>query len=467
MLYHLYELQHALLGPLHYQAEIARNFYNNPWNPISYTALGRTLGAQAEVLERTTRRFGKPTFDLPQTVIGGRDVEVTETPVIEKPFCTLIHFKRKIKRKDPKVLIVAPMSGHYATLLRGTVEALLPHHEVYITDWKDTRLVPLKDGRFNLDDYIAYVREFLIHLGPDVHAIAVCQPTVPVFAAVSLLASENHARQPMSMTMMGGPVDTRVSKTEVTELAETHPMSWFEKMAVHQVPFYYPGGFRKVYPGFLQLGGFMSMNLDRHVGSYMKFYHHLVKGDGLSAEAHRRFYDEYLSVMDIPAEFYLQTVETVFQNQRLPRGSMVWQDPRTEIDHPVRPQDIGHTALLTIEGELDDISARGQTTAAHELCYNLSQKKQFHHFQLDCGHYGIFNGTKWRTQIMPRIRNFIRSFDTGCDPIPPADLKEIPDIAPERFNRDKHGIVAIRRWLKENRPQSYKSADPYRHNPSA
>mgnify|MGYP002377077100 CR=1 FL=1 len=448
---------------MRYQAEIARNFYRNPWNPLSYTQVGRTLSAQAEMLERVTRRFGKPSFDLPETTIGGKTVHVTEDRIVQRPFCDLIHFKRNIKRKDPKVLIVAPMSGHYATLLRGTVEALLPHHEVYITDWKDARQVPLKEGRFNLDDYIAYVRDFLILLGPDVHVIAVCQPTVPVFAAVSLLATEKHTKQPLSMTMMGGPVDTRVSKTEVTELAEKNPMSWFESIAVHDVPFFHPGGFRKVYPGFLQLGGFMSMNLDRHVGSYMKFFHHLVAGDGDSAEAHRTFYDEYLSVMDIPAEFYLQTVETVFQKQLLPRGHMIWTDPATGKEYPVRPKDIEKTALLTIEGELDDISARGQTTAAHELCFNLSQRKQFHHFQLECGHYGIFNGSKWRTQIMPRIRHFIRDLDTKCDPIPEADLKTIPDIAPERYNRDKHGILAIRRWLKENRPQSYKAADPYRN----
>lgn len=462
MLYQLYEFQHALLTPIRYQAEIARNLYRNPWNPISYTQLGRTLSAQAEVLERVTRRFGKPEFMLPETIIDGKSVEILEEHIVEKAFCDLIHFKRNIKRKDPKVLIVAPMSGHYATLLRGTVEALLPHHEVYITDWKDSRQVPLKDGRFNLDDYIAYVKEFLTLLGPDVHVIAVCQPTVPVFAAVALLASENNGKQPLSMTMMGGPVDTRVSKTEVTDLAETNPMSWFEKIAVHDVPFYYPGGFRKVYPGFLQLSGFMSMNLDRHVGSYLKFFHHLVSGDGESADGHRTFYNEYLSVMDIPAEFYLQTVETVFQKQLLPRGQMKWRDPKTNKLHDVRPQDITKTALLTIEGELDDISARGQTTAAHELCYNLSQKKQFHHFQLECGHYGIFNGGKWRKQIMPRIRHFIREMDPKCDPIPATDLKKIPDITPERFNRDTHGIAAIRRWLKENRPQSYKAADPYR-----
>ena len=242
----------------------------------------------------------------------------------------------------------------------------------------------------------------------------------------------------------------------MTELAETRPRRWFEQSVVHEVPFYYPGAFRKVYPGFLQLGGFMSMNLDRHVGSHLKFYQHLINGDGESAEAHREFYNEYLSVMDIPAEFYLQTVETVFQRQLLPRGLMKWRDPLTDELLDVRPQDVEHTALLTIEGELDDISARGQTTAAHELCYSLPQSKQYHHFQLECGHYGIFNGRRWREQIMPRIRNFIRQFDQGKDPIPKEDLKIVPDLKAERYNRDQHGIAAVRRWIKENKQESHR-----------
>lgn len=458
MLYHLYDLQHAMLTPMRLQAEMTQNFFRNPWNPLSYTQAGRFMSATAEMLERNSRKFGRPEFGLKSTIINGREIAVEESVVVEKPFCRLLNFKRAVKRHDPKVLIAAPMSGHYATLLRGTVEALLPHHNVFITDWEDTRQVPKSAGRFNLDDYITYLREFMALLGPDVHIIAVCQPAVPVLAAVSLMATENDPNQPLTMTLMGGPVDTRVSKTEVTELAETRPLSWFENMVVHNVPYYYPGAHRKVYPGFLQLGGFMSMNLDRHVGSYMQFYEHLIRGDGESAEAHRTFYNEYLSVMDIPAEFYLQTVDTVFIKHALPRYQMKWQDPLSDKFVDVRPQDIRHTALLTIEGEKDDISARGQTTAAHEMCYGLSQHKQFHHFQLDCGHYGIFNGRKWREQIMPRIRHVIRHFDTNKDPIPAGDLILSPDLAPERYNRDKHGIAAIRRWLKEERPQSYKAA---------
>ena len=293
-------------------------------------------------------------------------------------------------------------------------------------------------------------------LGPQTHIIGVCQPVVPVLAAVSLMASENDPNQPLTMTLMGGPIDTRVSKTEVTELAETRPLTWFEQSVLYDVPFHYPGAYRKVYPGFLQLGGFMSMNLDRHVGSFMKFYSHLVQGDGDSAEAHRKFYNEYLSVMDIPAEFYLQTVETVFQKHLLPRGLMKWRDPLSGELNDVRPKDIQHTALLTIEGELDDISARGQTTAAHELCYSLASNKQFHHFQQECGHYGIFNGRRWREQIMPRVRHFIREFDTDVDPIPEKDLDKVPDLSPPQYNRDRHGVAAVRRWVKENRAENFK-----------
>jgi len=449
LLYHLYDLHHAMLTPLRLQAEVARTVFQSPLNPLSYTQIGRNVSAGAEVFERTTRRFGKPEFGLDETEIDGKKINVFEEVIVEKPFCRLLHFKRKTKRNDPQVLIVAPISGHHATLLRGTVEALLPHHDVYITDWIDTRQVPASDGRFNLDDYINYVREFLSLLGPETHVIAVCQPAVPVMAAISLMASDNDPNQPLSMTLMGGPIDSRISKTVVTELAQDRPLRWFEQNVICNVPCYHPGAFRKVYPGFIQLTGFMSMNLDRHVGSHMKFYQHLISGDGSSAETHRKFYDEYLSVMDLPAEFYLQTIEVVFQKQLLPRGAMKWKDPVTEELIDVRPQDIERTALLTIEGELDDISSRGQTTAAHELCHSLPQAKQFHHFQLKTGHYGIFNGRKWREEVMPRIRHFIREFDPGKDKVPKNDLAQIPDLVPDRFDHDKHGIIAIRRWIRK------------------
>jgi poly(3-hydroxybutyrate) depolymerase len=371
--------------------------------------------------------------------------------VLEKPFCSLLHFKRELKkkpRKDPQVLIVAPMSGHYATLLRGTVEALLPHHDVYITDWHDARQVPLAKGRFNLDDYIAYLIEFMSLLGPDTHIIAVCQPAVPVFAAVALMESWNDPNRPLTMTLMGGPIDTRVSKTQVTELAETRPIEWFENSVVNTVPFYYPGGNRRVYPGFIQLGGFMSMNLDRHIGSHFDFYRHLIAGDGASAAQHRKFYNEYLSVMDITAEFYLQTVETVFQKHSLPKGEMVWTNPETGEKTAVDPKAIKKTGLLTIEGELDDISAHGQTTAANVITTNLPANKSYHHFQENVGHYGIFNGSKWREHIMPRIRHFMRRFD-DADPVPAKDLEIIPDKKPAQWDEKIHGIEAVRARLKK------------------
>ncbi len=446
MYYHLYDLQHAILTPARIGAELTRTLYRHPANPFSYSHHGRTIAAAAELFERATKRFGKPDFGLNQTVIDGKPVNVEEVTILEKPFCTLLNFKRKTKRKDPSVLLVAPLSGHFATLLRGTVEALLPHHNVYITDWTDARQVPLSEGYFSLDDYISYLKEFMSLLGPETHIIGVCQPAVPVLAAVSLMASEDNPNQPLTMTLMGGPIDTRISKTQVTELAENRPLSWFENSVVMEVPFYYPGAFRNVYPGFIQLSGFMSMNLDRHVGSHMNFYQHLVIGDGDSAEAHRKFYNEYLSVMDIDAPFYLQTVEVVFQKHLLPKGEMTWTDPLTGIKHPVRPQDIKHTALLTVEGENDDISALGQTTAAHDLCKNLATSKQYHHFQEDVGHYGIFNGRRWRQLIMPRLRSFIRKFDKQTDPVPGSDLKKSIEAMPDQWDLNKYGVDVIKKW---------------------
>ncbi len=459
VIYLLYDLQHALLTPARLAAEAMRTAYRAPWNPLSYTQAGRTVSAYAEMIERSTRRFGKPVFGLTETVIDGKTVEVTDEEILEKPFCTLMRFKRKIKRKDPKVLLVAPMSGHFSSLLRGTVEALLPHHDVYITDWEDARQVPASAGRFNLDDYIAYLREFMDLLGPDTHLIAVCQPAVPVFAAVALMEAEDDPNRPLSMTLMGGPIDPRISKTKVTELAENRPLSWFENSVIDEVPFYYPGAHRKVYPGFIQLTGFMSMNLDRHVGSHVKFFGHLVKGDGDPADAHRKFYNEYLSVMDITAEFYLQTVETVFQRHLLPKGLMKWRNPKTGKLHDVDPTAITRTALLTIEGELDDISAHGQTTAAHELCSNLPANLQFHHFQDNVGHYGIFNGRRWRDHIMPRIRHFIREHDADITAIPKADLEQIPDKKPARWNKALHSLEAQEKRLREKAKAAH-AAEP-------
>jgi len=410
VLYQLYDLQHAALTPLRLAAEATQQTFQNPFFPASYTKVGRAVAAGAELIERTTRRWGKPEFGLRTTSIGALTVPVTEQPVLNKPFCTLLNFDRALPaghpgHDDPKLLLVAPLSGHYATLLRGTVEALLPHHDVYITDWADAKMVPVSRGRFNMEDYITYVMEFIRHLGPDVHVMAVCQPVVPVMAAVSLLAQMNDPCQPRTMTLMGGPIDTSAAPTVVTQLAEKKDIGWFERNVIHTVPVYYPGGLRRVYPGFIQLTGFMSMNLDRHVGAHLGLFRHLVRGDGESAEAHRKFYDEYLSVLDLTAEFYLETVNKVFQERALPTGALKWQDMTVD------PAAIERTALMTVEGELDDISAPGQTIAAHRLCRNIPQAMKVNHLQEKVGHYGIFNGRRWREVIEPRIRAFIRSHD--------------------------------------------------------
>lgn len=402
MLYHLYDMHHAAMTPLRMMAEATQAAFRSPMLPLSYTGAGRAMAAGAELIERTTRRWGKPEFGLDVTVINGRDVGVTEVPVLTKPFGTLLNFRRATPHNDPKVLLVAPMSGHYATLLRGTVEALLPEHDVYITDWQDAKLVPLARGRFDLDTYIDYLIEYLHFLGPDTHVVAVCQPAVPVLAAVSVMAQTDDPNQPRSMTLMGGPIDTRAAPTQVTQLAETRDISWFEHTVVSSVPAYYPGGLRRVYPGFIQLTGFMSMNLDRHVGAHVDLFRHLVRGDGESAESHRRFYNEYLSVMDLTAEFYLQTVQTVFQEHNLPKGTMMHRNLR------VTPSAITRTALMTVEGELDDISAPGQTHAAHDLCASLEAPQRAHFLCPGVGHYGIFSGRRWREVIYPQVRDFIR-----------------------------------------------------------
>ncbi len=402
MLYHLYDLQHAMMSPSRFVAESLQHLFSHPLLPISYTRVGRAIAAGSEIYERVTRRYGKPEFGIDTTVIDGEPVAVEIDTVESLPFCDLLHFRRDTAREDPRVLVVAPMSGHYATLLRGTVQALLPQHDVYITDWTNACEVPLERGPFDLDDYIDYVIGFLRRLGPDVHVIAVCQPSVPVLAAVALMSDAGDPAVPRSMTLMGGPIDTRVNPTQVNVLAATRPIEWFEHSVLTVVPAIYPGFMRRVYPGFLQLTGFMTMNLDRHFGSTMRHFEHLVRGDGDSAAGHRRFYDEYLSVMDLTAEFYLQTVKTAFQDHALPLGTMRSRGRKVD------PKAIRETALMTVEGELDDISGIGQTYAAHGLCANLPAKKRKHLMQQGVGHFGIFNGRKWRGEILPQVRSFIR-----------------------------------------------------------
>ncbi|MBX9911431.1 MAG: polyhydroxyalkanoate depolymerase [Beijerinckiaceae bacterium] len=406
--YHAYEAVHMMVGPARGFSDALHLAFKNPANPLTYTPFGRTMAASAELFERTTRRYGKPAFDLPQTTINGVKVAVEERVVWERPFCKLVYFDRKTqgrRKPQPKVLLVAPMSGHYATLLRGTVEAFLPGHEVYITDWVDARLVPMSAGRFDLDDYIDYVIGMLQMLGPDTHVMAVCQPSVPVLAAIARMEAEGDPCAPRSMTLMGGPIDTRRSPTEVNKLAEDRGIDWFKRHCITRVPFPHQGYFREVYPGFLQLSGFMAMNLDRHVTAHYDMFKHLVRGDGDSAEKHRDFYDEYLAVMDLTAEFYLQTVETVFVDHALPRGTMMHRDK------PVDCGAIRRVALMTVEGENDDISGVGQTQAAHDLCVNIPADKRVHYMQKAVGHYGVFNGSRFRSEIAPRISDFMVSLD--------------------------------------------------------
>ncbi|MFD1747228.1 polyhydroxyalkanoate depolymerase [Rhizobium helianthi] len=405
MFYQLYELNHAAMAPFRATTEAMRFFYTNPLNPLSQTTFGRTFAASLEVFERATRRYGKPEFNLPTTTVDGHPVKVTEKVVWSKPFCNLLHFERALpasRPPDQKILVVAPMSGHYATLLRGTVEALMQGADVYITDWKDARTVPITEGTFDLDDYIDYVIEMLHHLGPDTHVVAVCQPSVPVLAAVAVMEAAADPFVPSSMTLMGGPIDTRINPTAVNQLAQDRPLKWFKDNVIMTVPWPQAGFMRPVYPGFLQLSGFMSMNLDRHLIAHKEFFQHLVKNDGESAEKHRDFYDEYLAVMDLTAEFYLQTVDTVFIQHALPKGTMMHRSV------PVDTTAIRNVALLTIEGENDDISGVGQTHAAQTICTNIPDDKRLHYVQPDVGHYGVFNGSRFRKEIAPRILSFTR-----------------------------------------------------------
>lgn len=405
MLYQLHEMQRAFLTPFAAFTDAGSQLFSSPYSPLAYTPISRQMAAGYELMTRIGKEYQKPAWNLPDTLVNGKSARVTETVALDKPFCRLVHFHRDVRiagRDDPKVLLVAPLSGHHATLLRDTVRALLPGHDVYVTDWVDARMVPLSAGPFHLNDYVRYVQDFIRHLGPDVHVISVCQPTVPVLAAVSLMATANDPCQPRSMVMMGGPIDPRQSPTQVNRLATTKPYSWFESQVIHPVPPRYPGAGRKVYPGFLQHAGFMAMNPDRHMKSHYEFYLDLLRGDDSDAEAHRRFYDEYNAVLDMPAEFYLDTIRMVFQDFALPSGT--W-----EVDgQTVRPADIRQVALFTIEGELDDISGQGQTRAAIKLCKNIPAERKAHYTAPNCGHYGIFSGRRWREMICPKIAEFIR-----------------------------------------------------------
>src|SRR5438105_8972526 len=370
-MYNSYRLSRAMAAPVNSWAGALQTLWSHPAFPMSGTPFGRAVASASELLERVTRRYPKPAFALETTQIQGRQVAVREVPSVRTPFCNLIHFERDAQRRDPKVLLVAPLSGHHASLLRDTVARLLPDHDLYVTDWIDARLVPLSAGRFDLDDYVDLVQRFIRAIGADVHVIAVCQPSVPVLAAVSLMSESDDPATPRTMTLMAGPVDTRVSPTPVDRVATSRPLEWFELTAVHRVPAGEPGFLRRVYPGFLQLTAFVSLNPARHADAHRQLYRDLLAGDEESAEAHRRFYDDYLAVMDVPAEYYLQTIPTVFQKHQLARGEMTWRGTR-----PIRPETIRKTALMTVEGEKDEITGVGQTSAAHALCTAIPAKRR-------------------------------------------------------------------------------------------
>jgi poly(3-hydroxybutyrate) depolymerase len=415
MLYQIYETQRAMMAPFAEFAAAASKLYSHPLSPFAQTPLAARTAAAFDLMHRLAKEYEKPAFGITGVEVGGVEVAVQERVDLNKPFCRLLRFKRftddtatlDAMRLHPTVLVVAPLSGHHSTLLRDTVRSLLHDHKVYITDWTDARMVPLSKGPFHLDDYVEYVQEFIRHIGPDVHVISVCQPTVPVLAAVSLMASRGEAL-PRTLTMMGGPIDARHSPTVVNDLAVNKSHSWFENNVIFRVPPNCPGAGRQVYPGFLQHTGFVAMNPNRHVSSHYDYFQDLIRGDGDSAEAHRDFYDEYNAVLDLPAEYYLDTIKTVFQDFALVNGT--WH---VRGEH-VRPQDITGCALLTIEGELDDISGPGQTRAAHGLCSGIPPEHQFHYDVMGAGHYGIFSGRRWREKVYPEVRGFIRRYDVAA-----------------------------------------------------
>jgi poly(3-hydroxybutyrate) depolymerase len=406
MLYDAYEVQRSLLAGASTLANMGAGWMQNPVNPLAYSHMGPIVASALDVFAHASAPRGKPDFGLTEMVVEGEKVAVHEEIVLRKPFGQLKRFRRV--RADgqevagqPKLLMVAPMSGHYATLLRGTVERMLPGHDVYITDWRDAKLVPLDEGGFDLDDYIDYLIEFLAAIGPGAHMLAVCQPSVPAFAAACLMSADQHPCRPKSLSMMGGPIDTRMAPTEVNTVATERPFSWFEQNVIATVPYLYPGAGRKVYPGFLQLAGFMAMNFGNHMVSHWEMFRHLVEGDGESAEASKDFYDEYRAVCDMTAEFYLQTVDVVFQRHALPKGEMSHRGRKVD------PAAIEDVALLAIEGERDDISGVGQTKAALTIATGLSADRKKYHLARGVGHYGIFHGGKWRERIAPVLEDWI------------------------------------------------------------
>lgn len=403
MLYSFVEMQRASLMPFRAINAINSYWLRAPFNPLSETTLGRNLLAASDVFEALTRRYGKPEWNLEEKTIDGEAVSFEPRSVWRSPWCQLVKFEPSVpaKKELPKVLIVAPLSGHFATLLRGTVEAFVQDNDVYITDWVDAKNVPLSEGRFDLDNYIDHIREMIGFIGEGAHVIAVCQPGPPVLACVAMMSEDKDPNTPKSMCFMGSPIDARKSPTVTNDLAEKRPFTWFKSNMIYTVPLPNLGAFRRVYPGFVQLYSFMSMNQDSHIDAHNKYFESLVTGDGESAQKHRKFYDEYLSVLDLTEEFYLQTIEKVFQEHHLALGKFYHRD------RLVRPEAITQTALYTIEGELDDISGIGQTQAAHDLCSNIPKSMKHDYVQKGVGHYGVFNGRRFREEIYPKLRDFI------------------------------------------------------------
>jgi poly(3-hydroxybutyrate) depolymerase len=406
MLYPFYEMNHFAMQPFRFAAHAGLAFWQNSANPFATTQFGRTAAAGLSMFERATRRYEKPQFNISSTNVEGQDVAIYENVVWQTPFCKLLHFNKDIEVKlkpQTKLLLVAPMSGHHSTLLRGTVEAMLPHYDVYVTDWIDARDVSVDAGSFDLDDYADTVISVLHHLKTRAHVMAVCQPSVPVMAAVSLMSAKNDALVPLSMVLMGGPIDTRRNPTAVNKLAEEKGSDWFRQNVVMKVIGPHAGVGREVYPGFMQLGGFLAMNADRHMKAHRDLYRSLVDGEDVDSEKQETFYDEYMAVMDLTAEFYLQTIDRVFVYHDLPHGTYVHRGEKID------PSVIKNTALMTIEGERDDISGIGQTEAAHDLCPNIPPSKKLHHLQMGVGHYGVFSGSKFRAEVAPKIVSFLNA----------------------------------------------------------
>ena len=443
MLYQIYENHRSVMEPFADLAEIAAKIYSNPMLPLGQLPMAQRISAAYDLMHRLGKDYVKPAFGIQSIEIDGKDIAIHERIEIDKPFCELRRFKRftddadtlTMLKSQPVVLIVAPLSGHYATLLRDTVRTMLQGHKVYITDWKNARLVPMSEGDFHLDDYVNYVQEFIRYLQGrygNCHVMSVCQPTVPVLAAVSLMASRGETT-PLSMTMMGGPIDARKTPTAVNNMATQRSLDWFENNVIFRVPPNFPGEGRRVYPGFLQHTGFVAMNPDRHVSSHYDYFQNLIKGDDSSAESHRQFYDEYNAVLDMDANYYLETIATVFQDFKLVNDSWDVVNEKGQSEH-VSPQDIRTTALLTVEGELDDISGAGQTAAAHGLCTGIPAAKHQHYEVQGAGHYGIFSGRRWRDMVYPVVKAFIMA-NHGAKTVGAKAPRASAKSAPAKTNR--------------------------------